>query len=92
MDIFFGSTGYVYIFFDTEGTHAVMLTKYANEVPRAAIMQKPNNINMDVSFKVIRGTGSSGESRLKANCLVRMQKKDIHIPIHMLTPKSGLPH
>jgi len=24
---FFGSKGYVYLFFDTEGTHAVMLTK-----------------------------------------------------------------
>jgi hypothetical protein len=36
---------------------------------------------MNISFEVIRGTGLSGESKLKAHFLVRMQKKDIHIPL-----------
>jgi hypothetical protein len=45
---------------------------------------------MDISFEVIRGTGLSEESTLKAYLPVRMQKKDIHTPINILTPESAV--
>ena len=45
--------------------------------------KKPGNVNMDVSFEVIRGTGSLGKSKLEAYFLVRMQKKDTHTPLEL---------
>jgi hypothetical protein len=44
-------------------------------------MQETININMHISFEVIRGAGIADRSRIKAHFPVRMQKKDIHIPL-----------
>jgi len=75
-------------FFKNEEALAVMPAKVTNKVPRAAILEQPRTVNMDISFE--DGCGTS--SRAKAEGLDHreraglkritgsVQKKDIHIP------------